>query len=246
MSTDQTISDDIRSKDLIWEKIDEVIKSSTICNQLFSQISKHNKSWAIVGGSVRVWVTKMDNITNDLDLVINANSDVIDNIISTLVRNNKSITIQITKLGGYRIISNEIHIDIWPAFKSVGIVNGNYSDENLYRAVSKSAALSIDSIVFTSKGTIYERGFFKTLKTGVLSLNHSDIDQSKSIANKAIRLCNEYDLIPDFALQSLIMSETGLAHSDLLQKIKAYNKLFVRTGSRLVDEFENLNQPHKR
>ena len=234
------------SVSLIWEKLDFVLNRFHTCKQLFDNISRRNKSWAIVGGTLRVWVTKMENTTNDLDLVISANSDVVDDIISDLIDRNRSINPVITKLGGYRINTDEIQIDVWPADKTIGIVNNKFNDNNLYRSVSKSAALSLDSIVFTSKGTIYERGFFKTLNTGILNLNHTQVDQSKSIAYKAIRLCSEYELIPDFPLQSLILSETNLDYDDLLKEINAYKKCFARTGSRLVKEFDNINQPHKR
>lgn len=238
MSTAQLMVNKNRSTSFIWKNVEDILKTSSICNQLFNHISKQKKSWAIVGGTLRVWATNMDNITNDLDLVINADPDIVGNIISELISENSSLNPITTKLGGYRINAKEIQIDVWPAQKTIGIVQERYNDENLYRAVSKSAALSLDSIVFTSKGTIYERGFFNTLKTGVLSLNHTNVNQSKSIANKAIRLCNEYDLIPDFTLQSFIISETGLEQRDLLKMIKAYNKRFKRTGSRLVEEFD--------
>tara|TARA_R100001143_G_C3360417_1_gene135091 strand:- start:8067 stop:8807 length:741 start_codon:yes stop_codon:yes gene_type:complete len=246
MTMNPKLSKHKNSSNLIWEKLDDIIRSFSVCNKLFEQIELNNKSWAIVGGTIRVWITQMGNTTNDLDLVVNAGVTEIDDMIKNIFSQNKLLNIEKTKLGGYRVVTDDIQIDIWSANRTIGIVNGNYNDENMYRSISKSAALSLDSIVFTSRGTIYERGFFKTLKTGVLSLNHSKINQSQSIANKAIRLCNEYDLIPDLALQSLIISEMGLNQNDLLQVINAYNKRFVRTGSRLVSEFENISQPHKR
>lgn len=195
-------------------------KSYDLANALLETISVYKKSWAIVGGAPRGWAIKEQIKPNDIDITVRADRYLIDEILDHLINDFTNLNILQTKLGGYRLIDEEINIDIWSARETVGIAKGRFKDDNLYRAVSKSAALSLNSLVYTSRGTIYETGFFKTLRTGILRLNHSDIERAENIAYKAIRLCDEYDLIPDIPLQSLIISKTGINYNNLFKDIR--------------------------
>ena len=53
-------------------------------------------------------------------------------------------------------------------------------------AIAKSAALSLDSLVLTSEGTLYDHGFFRSIQTGTLQLNHSRVERQDKVLTKVI------------------------------------------------------------
>ena len=93
---------------------------------------------------------------------------------------------------------------MWAAPATVAIAAERVLDTKRYRAIAKSAALSLDSLVLTSEGTLYDHGFFRTLQTGTLELNHTQVERRDQILEKAKRLCQTYGLTPDLALQGML------------------------------------------
>ena len=86
----------------------------------------------------------------------------------------------------------------------MAIAADRVQDSKRYRAIAKSAALSLDSLVLTSEGTLYDHGFFRSIQTGTLQLNHSRVERQDKVLTKARRLCEVYGLKPDLALQGLL------------------------------------------
>ena len=113
-------------------------------------------------------------------------------------------TVERTKLGGYRLMSRGCILDVWAAPATVAIAADRVQDSKRYRAIAKSAALSLDSLVLTSEGTLYDHGFFRSIQTGTLQLNHSRVERQDKVLVKARRLCQVYGLEPDLALQGLL------------------------------------------
>ncbi|MEX0780316.1 MAG: hypothetical protein WD037_11290 [Balneolales bacterium] len=197
------------AKDKLLNQISDSRNKSCYVEYLVKDILNNCRSWALVGGAPRTWLTDSIEKPNDLDIVVNTQPDILNLIITSWAEkfsNKYGITVEKTKLGGYRLVNPDLVIDIWIATKTINIERGKINDSNIYRAVAKSAALSLDSLVFTSKGTVYDHGFFKTLETGILSLNHCQVIKPKNIAIKAAALCKKYRLTPDLSLQALMSS----------------------------------------
>ena len=190
-------------------RLDETVKRSVPCRLLFMILDAHRKNWALVGGAPRAWATEQPGDPGDLDIVIGGSQEDVDRIVAewqARLELQSPTQIDRTRLGGYRMCAQDIVIDVWAAPSTVAIADGRLEDSKRFRAVAKSAALSLDSLVYTSKGTLYEHGFFKTFRTGILTLNHTRISRPKRMAEKAKRLCATYGLAADLALQGLIPS----------------------------------------
>lgn len=192
--------------------LEAVLHSSVHAKRLFAYITQHRKSWALVGGAPRNWATRFPEEPNDLDVVVGSDQGFVDELVAAWCRDYDSgdgVAVSRTRFGGYRLLCPSVSIDIWAAPATVSVAKGWTDDSNIYRAVAKSAALSLDSLVVTSRGTVYERGFFETLSTGVLRLNHCYIDGEELVARKAVRLCSAYGLMPDLSIQNLILAHLG-------------------------------------
>ncbi|HLL45543.1 MAG TPA: hypothetical protein VK399_02495, partial [Longimicrobiaceae bacterium] len=167
----------------------------------------------------------------DLDFVIGAAPEVVDDVIADWVNAydaDHSVRVQRTRLGGYRLVTPSAIFDVWAAPATVSLAKGRMFDTNIYRAVAKSAVLSLDSLVVTSRWTLYDNGFFATLRTGLLRMNYCHIDQGESMARKAVRLCETYRLMPDLSLQSFIASVLGTDTIVHMQADRRGEPAFVR------------------
>ena len=180
-------------------------------------LQSHKKSWGLVGGAPRAWAVGVEE-PDDLDVVVGGTTDDVDAVVQAWAsRAPRSATVERTKLGGYRLRSGSVVIDLWAAPATVAIARNRVRDSKRYRAVAKSAPLSLDSLVLTSEGTLYDSGFFKTLRTGTLELNHTRLERRGRIAAKAQRLCKTYGLTPDLTLQGLIAEAEERRRNPLLQ-----------------------------
>jgi hypothetical protein len=180
--------------------------------RLLAPIQGDGKHWAIVGGAPRHWALEVQSYPTDFDIVVGMTpSELHQTILRWLAERPTVVEMSVTALGGHRITASNWAVDIWPTARTVGIANGLVADSKRFRAVSRSAALSLDSIVVSSLGTLYEKGFFRTLETGVLSMNHCVIERPQKVAEKAVRLCDQFRLVPDMSVQALIASFYGRA-----------------------------------
>ena len=187
--------------------MEQSVQASAASHILFLVLEYHRKSWGLVGGAPRAWATGLEE-PGDLDVVVGGTMEDVDAVVRAWVsRVPASATVERTKLGGYRLTSSSDVIDLWAAPATVAIARERVRDSKRYRAVAKSAALSLDSLVLTSEGTLYDFGFFRTLRTGTLELNHTHIERKERIVAKAQHLCRTYGLTPDLTLQGMIAEE---------------------------------------
>ena len=161
----------------------------------------------------------------DLDVVVGGHG----NVLRTAVAEWSSawwgeVEVNQNAFGGYRLATPTGPIDIWQATCTSGILKKRVADSKLFRAVSKSAALSFDSLVLTSNGVLYERHFFDTLSTGILRLNHCSLDRASKVAEKAVRLCLRFRLTPDVAAQQVIVDSLGVDVLDQLFATRAIER----------------------
>lgn len=198
------------SKEVVRERVESRLAKmrelSTPSRLFFLILESHRKSWALVGGAPRAWAMERED-PEDLDVVVGGSCEDVDLIVEAWVSRlgpGFGAHVKRTKLGGYRLVAKDIVIDVWAVPSTVGIAAGRLSDTNRYRAVARSAALSLDSLVLTSEGTLYDHGFFESFKTGMLTLNHTRVDRRDRIAKKAVRLCETYQLTPDLVLEGIV------------------------------------------
>lgn len=187
-------------------RLAEVKERSTPSRLFFLVLESYRKSWALVGGAPRAWATGREDPI-DLDVVVGGSGEDVEVVVEgwkSRLGPTFDAHVKRTKLGGYRLVAEGCMIDVWALPSTVGIAAGLLSDTNRYRAVARSAALSLDSLVLTSEGTLYDHGFFESFETGLLMLNHTRVVNQGQIAQKAVRLCDSFQLIPDFALESMI------------------------------------------
>lgn len=178
----------------------------------FDAIESHCGEWALVGGAPRAWATGMSDPPRDLDVVVSASANTLLKALRVAQRVSpalQSAETTRTSLGGLRVNLDGTLIDVWPAAETVNVVSGRVAASNAFRAVAYSAPLSLDTLVVTSRGTVYERGFFSTLLKGVLTLRDADVVGAAKLANKAVRLCRAYSLVPDLILQMHIAKHLG-------------------------------------
>lgn len=156
----------------------------------------------------------------DLDVVVGGTKADVERIVDAWVtRAPRDATVDRTKLGGYRLSARGCVLDVWAAPTTVAIAAERVQDTKRYRAIAKSAALSLDSLVLTSEGTVYDHGFFRTLQTGTLELNHTRVERRDQVVAKARRLCQTYGLTPDLELQGWLAEgwEAPKGNAPLLQ-----------------------------
>ena len=188
----------------------QLLESNSRVRDLLESISSSGKHWAIVGGAPRQWALGLSGPPDDLDIVVGLRRPSLKDLLQ--VWHNEScehVAIRSTALGGYRLNFSDCTVDIWGVEETIGVAKGWVHDSKSFRAVSRSAALSLDSILVTCRGTVYERGFFKTLDTGVLTMNHCFIERPRKIAEKALRLCKQFGLVPDLSVQAHIAQFLG-------------------------------------
>ena len=190
--------------------LDATLQRFIDIRRFLKTVESLGKRWAIVGGAPRQWALGDFGSVRDLDIAIGMPPAMLERVVLDWQWDNReSVSISDTGLGGYRLSSEAWVLDIWAVAKTVGVANQQVIDTKSFRAVARSAALSLDSIVVTSKGTVYENGFFATVHTGILRMNHCSIERPQKIAEKAIRLCERFQVVPDISVQSLIASFLG-------------------------------------
>lgn len=188
----------------VQSQLDATLERSAASRLLVLVLESHRKTWALVGGAPRVWATGVGE-PNDLDIVVGGTRGDVDRVVAAWEsRVPPGATVERTKLGGYRLRSCDCVLDVWAAPATVAIAADRVQDSKRYRAIAKSAALSLDSLVLTSEGTLYDHGFFRSIQTGTLQLNHSRVERQDKVLTKARRLCEVYGLKPDLALQGLL------------------------------------------
>lgn len=163
--------------------------------------------WALVGGAPRTWATNLPDEPRDLDIVVSAPRDLVEKALHCAIITSpvlRGATIGHTSLGGFRLEAGGNSYDIWAADTTLNVARGRVPFSNTFRAVAYSAPLSLDTLVVTSRGAVYERGFFNTLDSGVLTLRDASVMGATKLANKALRLCRTYNLIPDLILRALM------------------------------------------
>lgn len=229
----------------ISANLQSIVDASVHTRRLLECIESNRKSWALVGGAPRVWATLFPDKPKDIDIVVGADMPLVAKVVaewSEEFDSDKGVRVERTRFGGYRLVNPSMTLDVWPASSTVSLERGWAGDSNLYRAVAKSAALSMDSLVFTSRGAVYDRGFFHTLTSGILRLNHCNMEGKQFMARKAVRLCEAYGLIPDFSVQHLISTLLG---SDVLTDLLSFlnDKLRNHDGSSGFDLTEQPAHP---
>jgi len=176
----------------------------------------------------------------DLDIVIAIKPSVLDRLIrSWHWYNDAYVTLAQTAFGGYRLSSDAWELDLWAAESTVSVAKGLVIDSNIFRAVARSAALSLDSIVITSRGTLYEDGFFDTIRTGVLRLNHCLLERPNKVAEKALRLCERFRVVPDLDLQTLIAKFVGSRSIERLYEARPFGYCQLHTVAASIDGGED-------
>ena len=201
----------------VQSQLDATLERSAASRLLVLVLESHRKAWALVGGAPRAWATGVGE-PNDLDIVVGGTRGEVDRVIAAWESRSPGATVERTKLGGYRLRSRGCVLDVWAAPATVAIAANRVQDSKRYRAIAKSAALSLDSLVLTSEGTLYDHGFFRSIQTGTLQLNHSRVERQDKVLTKARRLCQVYGLEPDLALQGLLaQSEEKSDEIPLLQ-----------------------------
>jgi hypothetical protein len=200
------------AKNRIRSRLDLALRRAPQVAAFLGSITQSRKTWAIVGGAPRMWATNDPEEPRDIDIVVGGSSDFVDRIVRSSLQyslRDDPIDLSRTKLGGYRLRTHQDLFDVWPAESSVGLARTAISQKNLYRRVARSAALSIDSLVYTNRGALYEHGFFETFSTGVMKLNHCHVERPEVMARKALVLCSRYRLIPELSLQVFVTSTLG-------------------------------------
>jgi hypothetical protein len=181
--------------------------------RLLANVERRRKRWGIVGGAPRQWVLEKavgcDDVDSDLDIVVGMSKAELEQLIAHWMLEVRTVEPVPTALGGYRLRADELMVDLWSVKTTVGVAKGLVSDTKSFRAVARSAALSLDSIVVTSQGAVYEKGFYATIRTGVLRLNHCVVERPEKVAAKALALCERFRLVPDISLQAFIRSFEG-------------------------------------
>lgn len=176
--------------------------------------------WAVVGGAPRTWILSPGTQPRDIDIVVNTSPQALEAIIKHLAdAASDGVSIGRTSLGGYRLALANLKVDVWPLRQTYGIATGLVSDSNAFRGVASAAAISIDSLVVTSKSAVYDRGFFDTIASGELRLiRDGPIVNAERIARKSAALCSRHKLVPDIPLKALINTylkrEPGVAAYD--------------------------------
>ena len=164
-------------------------------------------SWAVVGGAPRAWVTTQSSAVRDLDMVVTTDPQKLELIVQQLsmtAGSNEFAILGRTSLGGHRLSIRGLSVDIWSLRSTLGIVRGWTIDSNVFRSVANAAALSVDTLVVTAHGGLYERGFFKSYNEGRMWLLRSETVGPEKLARKALKISKEYRLIPDIPLSALI------------------------------------------
>lgn len=197
------------AKGRISARLESALRGAPQIAALLDSIKVSTHTWAIVGGAPRVWALGEPEEPDDIDIVVGAAPRSVEILVRNLVDHNSLLTpilVSRTKLGGFRLQAQHHLFDVWSAEASVGLRRSPVTERHLYRRVARSAALSIDSLVYTSHGTLHEHGFFDTFATGVLTLNHCRVECPEAMARKAVRLCHKYQLYPELSLQSFMAS----------------------------------------
>lgn len=181
-----------------------LLASNPDLEELLKRLSGGTYGWAVVGGLPRIWALEQDVGDADVDIVVGAPPQVLSTRLQAWSDATSAARSLRTKMGGYRLRVGGRPVDVWPAKFTVGLVEQRVHDQKRYRAVAKSAALSSDSCVVTAKGTVYDAGFFLSLSTGILQLNHWAPHAEERVARKAARLCRDLGFSPDIRLQLLL------------------------------------------
>ena len=193
-----------RARERVQSQLAVTLDRSTASRLLVLVLESHRKTWALVGGAPRAWATGVGT-PDDLDIVVGGTRDDVDRVVEAWrYRASSDAAVVRTKLGGYRLTSSDCVLDVWAAPATVAIAADRVQDSKRYRAVAKSAALSLDSLVLTSGGTLYDHGFFRSIQTRTLQLNHTRVEREDKVLEKARRLCLAHGLKPDLALQGMM------------------------------------------
>jgi hypothetical protein len=180
--------------------------------------------WALVGGAPRTWATKPHEEPRDLDIVVSASRESVERALDSAVVTSPALrgaSIGRTSLGGFRVHAGASCYDLWAADTTLNVASGRVPFSNAFRAVAYSAPLSLDTLVVTSRGAVYERGFFKSLEIGVLTIRDADVVGPAKLAEKALRLCRTHNLLPDLVLQTLMVQHVGGAAVEALRILLA-------------------------
>jgi hypothetical protein len=162
---------------------------------------------------------------SDLDIVVGMPPKMLEKIVVEWLADDRTVaSLSATALGGYRVSSECWALDIWTAEETVGVAKGRVTDTKNFRAVARSAALSLDSIVVTSRGTVYESGFFATVETGILRMNHCLVERPHKVAEKALRLCEQFRLVPDISVHALMADALGDEAVEALLQSRSFSR----------------------
>lgn len=193
----------------IARKLEELLEGDSELARFFSLLTERHRTWALVGGAPRSWALEDEREPTDLDVVVSGDSGSLEETINRWLPTAGSGSITRTRLGGFRLTVSSFPVDIWLVRQTVSIEAGRITDSKAFRAVAKSAALTVDSCVYTSRGTLYEAGFLDTLRSGLLRLNYWNPSQERNIALKAVRLCKSFGLSPDLNVQMMVERSLG-------------------------------------
>lgn len=193
--------------DRVMHELGAVRRDHVVLDRLITAIEHESLDWAIVGGAPRRWILGGSEDPRDIDLAVAAPHDTLERLVEALCLGKEDEwTLGRTSLGGMRV-SNGLDIDLWAVESTPGIGKAKGEVSSPFHRLAMAIPLSLDSVVVTSCGECFERGFFRTLRTGVLELKSLDIVGPDKMLKKIATLCEAYSLRPDATARRFVDGE---------------------------------------
>lgn len=176
---------------------------------LFEALETHWVDWTLTGGCLRGMLLGEDDEPRDLDVAILADDQTFHDVVSYWKSRCGGHSEQ-NSLGGYKLSLYSHYapfsIDVWPLANTVGIdLDGAPGP---YDALVRRAPASIYAVAMSSSGTLYEHGFFDTLRDGVIRLGRSaafDEPGAAKLSAKIVGLADRYGLRIDDGLSTAMV-----------------------------------------
>ncbi len=160
-----------------WRELPEIGPN---INYLVSRlITTSNNGIALFGGAVRdLW---LDKTIKDIDIVVD--SDYFQDIIFGYQNKNN--------YGGYVLMADGAMFDLWNLKDTVAFQSGKY--EISWEGLVKSVPFNTDAILVTTRGKVYENGFWDALSCKTIKFVNTENRNPKLIARRAIKFSVKYE-----------------------------------------------------
>jgi hypothetical protein len=196
---------------LVKTRLDELRAAHRPFDELLHRIDALG-IWAVVGGAPRTWVLAPGVPPRDIDLAVDVSHTKLQMELLAFVDEGPGTERELvrrTGFGGFALRAGDVLVDAWAARRVLGMLRPAVEGD-AFRATADAAPFTLDSLVVTSTGVVYDAGFFDTLETRTLRLVRAEPAAAfPMLAAKARRYCETLGFVADDKLAAFIAAHAS-------------------------------------